>query len=58
MATEASTITDFMDGNLIYIKDTKHALLCPNQDHEYGNIIDNISPHFDHTGTGKFTIKA
>ena len=42
----------------LYIKDTKHALLCQNQYCGYGTIIDNINPHLDHTGTGTFTITA
>ena len=40
----------------IHIKDMKHALMCPNQTRKYGNIIDNITPHLDHTGTCTFTI--
>ena len=42
--------------HVIYIKDMKHALLCPNQSREYSNIIDDTPPHLDHKGTGIFTI--
>ena len=33
----------------IYTKDMKHSLFCPNQARKYGNIIDEILPHLDHT---------
>ena len=42
--------------NAIYIKDMKHALLCPNQARENGVIIDDIPHHLDHTGTSTFSI--
>ena len=41
---------------VIYIKNMKHTLLQPNQAREYGNIIDDIHHHLDHTRTGTFTI--
>ena len=42
--------------NAIYIKDMKHALLFPNQYHEYDTIIDKNIPHPYCMVTGTFTI--
>ena len=42
--------------HVIYIKDMKHKLLFPNQAHEYGIIVDDTTPHSDHTVTDAFTI--
>ena len=40
----------------IYIKDMKHAMLCPNQYCDHGTIIEEIPPQLDHTVTVIFTI--
>ena len=42
----------------IYIKDMKHAMLCPNQALENSTIIGDVHSRRDHTGTDTFTITA
>ena len=42
--------------NAIYIKNMKNALLCPNQAREHGTIVDDVSPHLDHTGKSTLSV--
>ena len=42
--------------NAIYIKNMKNTLLCPNQAREHGTIVDDVPPHFDHTGQSTLSV--
>ena len=42
--------------NVIYIKNTENALLCPNQAREHGTIVNHVPPHLDHTGKSTFSV--
>ena len=41
--------------NSMYIKETKNALLCPNQARENGIIMNDVPLHLDHTNQSTFS---